>query len=108
MLFRETVAVYCENHTEQLNTLCGQNAKLLSVKATKCIITTVVGAACYKPEVRGFDSRRSYSPPPFGHTMALGPIHLLKKWVRVLFLEVEAVRQAYMVDNLINICGSIV
>jgi hypothetical protein len=24
MLFRETVAVYCENHTENTNTLCGQ------------------------------------------------------------------------------------
>jgi hypothetical protein len=27
MLFRETVAVYCENHTEHTNTLCGQNAE---------------------------------------------------------------------------------
>jgi hypothetical protein len=26
MLFGETVAVYCENHTEHTNTLCGQNA----------------------------------------------------------------------------------
>jgi hypothetical protein len=26
MLFRETVAVYCENHTERTDTLCGQNA----------------------------------------------------------------------------------
>jgi hypothetical protein len=26
MLFRETVAVYCENHTEHIDTLCGQNA----------------------------------------------------------------------------------
>jgi hypothetical protein len=25
MLFRETVAVYCENHTEHTKTLCGQN-----------------------------------------------------------------------------------
>jgi hypothetical protein len=24
MLFRETVAVYCENRTEHTNTLCGQ------------------------------------------------------------------------------------
>jgi hypothetical protein len=29
MLFRETVAVYCENHTEHINTLCGQNAVLM-------------------------------------------------------------------------------
>jgi hypothetical protein len=27
LLFRETVAVYCENHTEHTNTLCGQNAQ---------------------------------------------------------------------------------
>jgi hypothetical protein len=27
MLFRETVAVYCENHTEHINTLCGQNTE---------------------------------------------------------------------------------
>jgi hypothetical protein len=27
MLFRETVAVYCENHTEHINTLCGQKQK---------------------------------------------------------------------------------
>jgi hypothetical protein len=33
MLFRETVAVYCENHTEHTNTLCGQNAELLIVIA---------------------------------------------------------------------------
>jgi hypothetical protein len=33
MLFRETVAVYCENHTEHTNTLCGQNAEFSNVKA---------------------------------------------------------------------------
>jgi hypothetical protein len=27
MLFEETVAVYCENHTEHTNTLCVQNVK---------------------------------------------------------------------------------
>jgi hypothetical protein len=29
MLFRETVAVYCENHTEHTNTLCERNAVLV-------------------------------------------------------------------------------
>jgi hypothetical protein len=29
MLFWETVAVYCENHTEHISTLCGQNADFL-------------------------------------------------------------------------------
>jgi hypothetical protein len=33
MLFRETVAVYCENHTEHTNTLCGQNAEFWFVNA---------------------------------------------------------------------------
>jgi hypothetical protein len=33
MLFRETVAVYCENHTEHMNTLRGQNAEFQCVKA---------------------------------------------------------------------------
>jgi hypothetical protein len=28
MLFRETVAVYCKNYTEHINTLCGQNAQI--------------------------------------------------------------------------------
>jgi hypothetical protein len=28
MLFREIIAVYCENHTEHINTLCGQNVEL--------------------------------------------------------------------------------
>jgi hypothetical protein len=27
MLFGETVAVYCEDHTEHINTLCGQNVE---------------------------------------------------------------------------------
>jgi hypothetical protein len=27
MLFGETVAVYCENHTEHINTRCGQNSE---------------------------------------------------------------------------------
>jgi hypothetical protein len=26
-LFKETVAVYCENHTKRTNTFCGQNAE---------------------------------------------------------------------------------
>jgi hypothetical protein len=33
ILFRETVAVYCENHTEHTNTLCGNNAEFWYVKA---------------------------------------------------------------------------
>jgi hypothetical protein len=32
MLFKEKVSVYCENHTEHTNTLCGQNAEFQCVK----------------------------------------------------------------------------
>jgi hypothetical protein len=32
-LFKEMVAVYFEDHTEPRNTLCGQNAEFLNVKA---------------------------------------------------------------------------
>jgi hypothetical protein len=33
MLFGETVAVYCENHTEHRDTLCGQNVEVWYAKA---------------------------------------------------------------------------
>jgi hypothetical protein len=33
MLFNETVAIYCENHTEHTDTLCGQNVEFYCVKA---------------------------------------------------------------------------
>jgi hypothetical protein len=33
MLFGDTVAGYCENHTENTDTLCGQNAEFYYVKA---------------------------------------------------------------------------
>jgi hypothetical protein len=33
MLFGETVAVYCENHTEHINTPCEQNAESVNVNA---------------------------------------------------------------------------
>jgi hypothetical protein len=32
MLFRERVAVYCGNHTEHTNTLCGLTAQILHAK----------------------------------------------------------------------------
>jgi hypothetical protein len=40
MLFRETVAVYCENHTEHINTLCGHNAEFLMLNQVVHIVTT--------------------------------------------------------------------
>jgi hypothetical protein len=35
MQFRETVAVYCENHMEHTHTLCGQNTELFNVKVNR-------------------------------------------------------------------------
>jgi hypothetical protein len=32
MLFRETIAVYCENHTKHANTLYGQNVEIYYIK----------------------------------------------------------------------------
>jgi hypothetical protein len=48
MLFRETVAVYCENHTEHTNTLCGQNTQ--SVPHRKHITSPLqsqTGSCCF-------------------------------------------------------------
>jgi hypothetical protein len=33
MLFREIIAVYCENYKEHINTLCEETVKFLSVEA---------------------------------------------------------------------------
>jgi hypothetical protein len=37
MLFSEIIAVYCENHTEHINTLCGQNAEFSSYLTVKTL-----------------------------------------------------------------------
>jgi hypothetical protein len=39
MLFRETTAVYCENHKKHKNTLSGQDAEFQYVKAVVHIVT---------------------------------------------------------------------
>jgi hypothetical protein len=40
MLFRETVAIYCDNHMEHANTLCGQNAEFGMLIPVVYIVTT--------------------------------------------------------------------
>jgi len=40
MLYREIMAVCSEIHTKHINTLCGQNVKLLNVKLVVHIMTT--------------------------------------------------------------------
>jgi hypothetical protein len=40
MLFRERVSVYCEDHTEHKDTLCGQNEEFGMLKKVVRIVTT--------------------------------------------------------------------
>jgi len=40
MLYREIIAVCSQIHTKRINTLCGQNVKLLNVKLVVHIVTT--------------------------------------------------------------------
>ena len=42
MLYKEIIAVCSEIHTKHINTLCGQNVELLSVKLEVYIVTTVL------------------------------------------------------------------
>ena len=42
MLYREIIAVCSEIHTKHINSVCGQNVELLSVKVMVHIITTVL------------------------------------------------------------------
>jgi hypothetical protein len=39
MLFRETVAVYCEIHMEHTDTLCGKNVEFYYVKVKAIPVT---------------------------------------------------------------------
>ena len=39
MLYRDTIAVRSQIHTQHTNTLCGQNAELLNVKLAVHIVT---------------------------------------------------------------------
>jgi hypothetical protein len=54
MLFRETIAVYSENHKKLIKKFCVQNAELLNVKAggtlhTRFIVTSMLQRGDYKP-----------------------------------------------------------
>jgi hypothetical protein len=43
ILFKEIIAVYFENHTKLRNTVCGQNAGLLIIKADSRIHVVTTG-----------------------------------------------------------------
>ena len=42
MLYGEIIAVCSQIHTKHINTLCGQNVEMLSVKVVVHIVTTVL------------------------------------------------------------------
>jgi hypothetical protein len=42
MLFREIISVYSENYTAHINTLCGQNGKILMLRQVVHIVTAVL------------------------------------------------------------------
>jgi hypothetical protein len=44
MLFGETVAVYCENHTEHTNTLWTDCRVVLTLKQAVRIVTSLIGS----------------------------------------------------------------
>jgi hypothetical protein len=47
MLFREIIAVYCENNTEHINTLCRQNAlRAVHTKKTNIIYAMKGKGSC--------------------------------------------------------------
>jgi hypothetical protein len=50
MLFRETVAVYCENHTEQTNTLCEQNSEFCNIYKSSSYLTENTLSLLYKAQ----------------------------------------------------------
>jgi hypothetical protein len=51
MLFRETVAVYCENHMEHTNTLCGHNAEFLLFKSRSTCTSSILPLCVKSVEV---------------------------------------------------------
>jgi hypothetical protein len=62
MLYREIIAVCSEIHTKHINTLCGQNAELLSVTATGGTYCTVT-AGLEKEETVQCHNSSAYACP---------------------------------------------
>ena len=59
MLYREIIAVCSEIHTKHINTLCGQNVELLSVKLVVHIVTTGLYRVIYE-EIPGYYKRNRH------------------------------------------------
>jgi hypothetical protein len=85
MLFRETVAVYCENHTGQTDTLCGQNAVYINSVRTSQETHDIR----YKTQPVNAVGKQSLF---IVRTVRNTQIHSVGRMARILiFLNVEAV-----------------
>jgi hypothetical protein len=50
MLFKEIIAVYCENHTEHINALCCQNTDGFMLKQVVHIVTWRLKSGILEPQ----------------------------------------------------------
>jgi len=87
MLSREIIAVCSQIHTKHINTVCGQNAELLSVKYrsklngscysyTQCTITTV------------WNNKLNFNILHFSHTYLCAPYSTDHKHQHSLYLKI--------------------
>jgi hypothetical protein len=72
MLFGETVAVYCENHTEHINTLCGHFSPYLTANTLRFITehTDAMWQLPYIPVDTGTDDATRASETPNAYRRA--------------------------------------
>ena len=69
-MYREIITVCSEIHTKHINTLCGQNLELLSVKLAVHIVTTGLHRTiCSKL------SSNTKTPSPYQYPALLAPVH---------------------------------
>jgi hypothetical protein len=52
MLFGETVDVFCDNHTEHTDTMCGQNAEFLALKYILHKVTAGLISEHHKTDIK--------------------------------------------------------
>jgi hypothetical protein len=92
MLFRQTAAVYCVNHTEHINTLCGQSAESFSVEAggtysNHCAVTEPVNV-----ESNRRDSKYSGREMPLNFT-PISPQAVLHEFIDQFLVDRLASKQ---------------
>ena len=58
MLYREIIAVFSQNNTKHINTVCGQNVEMLNVKLVVHIVTTGLYIVSYISQIVSFFPKR--------------------------------------------------